>query len=164
MNHAKYKLKDQQSAIVRKNSGLVEYKGIEYMHATKVVKVWKMSISLLHIRYQTFCGLYLGLPGTPRLKPTSEGRDLVSINMAEKGGRTFLNVFRPAKMEPPIHVEYLRSGGAYILILTSFSASFFTSLSNRSPKPVESRLVCHHVKTEKIQTFTQGTTPAENDI
>ena len=25
---------------------------------------------------------------------------------------TFLNVFKPAKMDPPIHVEYLRSGGA----------------------------------------------------
>jgi hypothetical protein len=24
----------------------------------------------------------------------------------------FLNVLRPAKMDPPIHVEYFRSGGA----------------------------------------------------
>lgn len=27
-----------------------------------------------------------------------------------------LNVFKPAKIEPPIHVLYLRSGGAAILI------------------------------------------------
>lgn len=25
---------------------------------------------------------------------------------------TFLNAFRPAKIDPPIHVEYFRSGGA----------------------------------------------------
>lgn len=25
---------------------------------------------------------------------------------------TFLKVFKPAKIDPPIHVEYLRSGGA----------------------------------------------------
>jgi ribosomal protein S24E len=47
----------------------------------------------------------------------------------------FLNAFRPARMEPPIQVEYLRSGGAYILILTSLSASRFTSLRRRSPYP-----------------------------
>lgn len=41
-------------------------------------------------------------------------------------------------MEPPIHVLYLRSGGAYILILRSFKASFLTSESNRSPKPLQS--------------------------
>lgn len=45
-------------------------------------------------------------------------------------------------MEPPIHVEYLRSGGAYILILTSFKANFLTSFRRRSPNPKrrESRL------------------------
>ena len=35
----------------------------------------------------------------------------------------------------PIHVEYFRSGGAYILILISFRASFLISFSNRSPNP-----------------------------
>lgn len=48
---------------------------------------------------------------------------------------TFLNVLKPAKIEPPIHVEYLRSGGAYILILTSLSASRLTSAKSLSPKP-----------------------------
>ena len=52
-------------------------------------------------------------------------------------GRTFLKVLRPARIEPPIQVEYLRSGGAYILILTSLSASFLTSFSRRSPNPSE---------------------------
>lgn len=50
---------------------------------------------------------------------------------------TFLNVLRPARMEPPIHVEYFLSGGAYIFILTSFSAIFLTSFSRRSPNPIK---------------------------
>lgn len=41
-------------------------------------------------------------------------------------------------MEPPIQVLYLRSGGAYILILISFKANFLTSESRRSPKPLQS--------------------------
>src|ERR1700722_2327351 len=51
---------------------------------------------------------------------------------------TFLKVFKPAKIDPPIQVEYFRSGGAYIFILTSFSANFLTSLRRRSPKPTRS--------------------------
>ena len=47
----------------------------------------------------------------------------------------FLKVSRAARMEPPIHVEYSRSCGADILILTSFGVSFFISESSRSPNP-----------------------------
>lgn len=36
---------------------------------------------------------------------------------------TFLNVLNPAKILPPIQVEYFLSGGAKILILISFTAS-----------------------------------------
>ena len=36
-------------------------------------------------------------------------------------------VLRPAKMLPPIHVEYLRSGGAEILIFMSGGARRFIS-------------------------------------
>lgn len=35
---------------------------------------------------------------------------------------TFLNVFNPAKILPPIQVEYFRSGGAQILIFNSSPA------------------------------------------
>ena len=48
---------------------------------------------------------------------------------------TFLKVLRPAKILPPIHVEYFLSGGAKILILISFTANLCTSCSNLSPKP-----------------------------
>lgn len=48
---------------------------------------------------------------------------------------TFLNVLKPARIEPPIQVEYFRSGGAKILIFSSLIASFFVSFSSRSPKP-----------------------------
>ena len=48
---------------------------------------------------------------------------------------TFLNVLRPAKMLPPIHVLYLRSGGAKILMRMSLMASRCSSCSSRSPKP-----------------------------
>ena len=48
---------------------------------------------------------------------------------------TFLNVLRPARMLPPVHVVYMRSGGANILILMSFTASRCTSWSNRLPNP-----------------------------
>ena len=36
------------------------------------------------------------------------------VQMVGQGQKriTFLNVLRPAKIEPPIHVEYFRSGGA----------------------------------------------------
>ena len=39
-------------------------------------------------------------------------------------------------MLPPIQVEYLRSGGAKIFILMSLTASFWTSVKSRSPKPL----------------------------
>jgi len=47
----------------------------------------------------------------------------------------FLKVASEAKMDPPIHVEFIRSGGAQILILVSRGANFLTSESKRSPKP-----------------------------
>jgi len=53
---------------------------------------------------------------------------------------TFLNVLNPAKMLPPIHVEYLRSGGAKILMRMSLTATRCTSDSRRSPKPLVSVL------------------------
>lgn len=40
---------------------------------------------------------------------------------------TFLNVLRPAKILPPIQVEYFLSGGAKILILISLTANRCTS-------------------------------------
>lgn len=49
--------------------------------------------------------------------------------------QTFLKVLRPARMLPPVHVVYLRSGGAKILIRISLTASLWTSCSNRSPNP-----------------------------
>jgi len=78
---------------------------------------------------RVFLILFRGNPHLERL----------SIFFSPKGGLglTFLKVLRPAKIEPPIHVEYLRSGGAYILILTSFKASFLTSFKRRSPKPTD---------------------------
>ena len=51
---------------------------------------------------------------------------------------TFRKVLRPARILPPIHVLYFRSGGAKILILMSFTASLCTSCNNRSPKPLVS--------------------------
>lgn len=48
---------------------------------------------------------------------------------------TFLNVLRPARMLPPVHVVYFRSGGAYILILMSLTARRWTSCNNLSPNP-----------------------------
>lgn len=53
---------------------------------------------------------------------------------------TLRNVLRPARMLPPIHVEYLRSGGAKILMRMSLTASFCSSVSRRSPKPLVSVL------------------------
>lgn len=49
---------------------------------------------------------------------------------------TFLKVLSPAKILPPIHVEYFLSGGAKILILISFTANLCTSCNNLSPKPL----------------------------
>jgi len=40
------------------------------------------------------------------------------------------------KMEPPIHTEYLRSGGAMILIVIESGASAFTSFCTRSGMPL----------------------------
>ena len=79
---------------------------------------------------------------------------------------TFLKVLRPARMEPPIHVEYLRSGGAYILILTSLSASFFTSFSRRSPKPVENANVRNgrYTGNEKRRAPAECAAAAQDDV
>jgi len=60
---------------------------------------------------QTFCGSRLDLPGIPLLIPTSGG----GLSEGPRWGQrshTFVKAFRPARIEPPIHVEYLRSGGA----------------------------------------------------
>lgn len=53
---------------------------------------------------------------------------------------TFLNVLRPAKILPPIQVEYFLSGGAKIFIRMSLTASLCTSVKRRSPKPLVSVL------------------------
>lgn len=58
--------------------------------------------------------------------------------------RTFRNVLRPARIDPPIQVLYLRSGGAKILIFISLTASLRTSLSSRSPKPRHKSVGDHH--------------------
>src|SRR4051812_45224308 len=44
-------------------------------------------------------------------------------------------VDREARMEPPIHTEYLRSGGATTLILMAAGASAVSSLVRRSAMP-----------------------------
>lgn len=49
---------------------------------------------------------------------------------------TLRKVLRPARILPPIHVLYLRSGGAKILMRMSFTASRWTSCNKRSPKPL----------------------------
>ena len=51
-----------------------------------------------------------------------------------------LNVLKPAKILPPIHVVYLRSGGAVMRIFMSLTARVFSSLRRRSPKPFVSVL------------------------
>ena len=58
--------------------------------------------------------------------------------VAGENGLTFRNVLNPAKMLPPIHVLYLRSGGAKILMRVSLAASRCISCSSRSPKPLVS--------------------------
>merc|ERR1712098_519287 len=45
------------------------------------------------------------------------------------------NVLRDDRMEPPIHTEYLRSGGAMILIVIESGANAFTSFCTRSGMP-----------------------------
>lgn len=47
---------------------------------------------------------------------------------------TFLNVFKPARMPPPIHVVYFRSEGALTLIFISSTASLLISRIKRSGK------------------------------
>jgi len=49
-----------------------------------------------------------------------------------------LKVARDARMEPPIHVESIRSGGAWILIFVWSGRSDRSSLRRRSPKPGKS--------------------------
>lgn len=53
---------------------------------------------------------------------------------------TFLNVLKPAKILPPIQVEYFLSGGAKIFIRMSLTANRCTSVKRRSPKPLVSVL------------------------
>jgi len=60
--------------------------------------------------------------------------------------RTFRNVLRLARIDPPIHVLYLRSGGAKILIFISLTAILRTSLSRRSPNPGHKLVSDHHPK------------------
>lgn len=48
---------------------------------------------------------------------------------------TFRKVLNPAKMLPPIQVEYFLSGGAKILMRISLTANFCSSVKRRSPKP-----------------------------
>ncbi len=49
---------------------------------------------------------------------------------------TFRNVLNPAKILPPIQVEYFLSGGAKILIRISFTANRCTSCNSLSPNPL----------------------------
>lgn len=72
------------------------------------------------------------------IKISKHFSSLISFDRAHQ--HTFLNVLSPAKILPPIHVEYLRSGGAKILIRISLTASRCTSCSNLSPKPFVSVL------------------------
>ena len=60
---------------------------------------------------QTFCGSRLDPPGIPPPIPTSRGGFSEDPPQSQRS-RTFVKAFRPARIEPPIHVEYLRSGGA----------------------------------------------------
>ncbi len=56
-------------------------------------------------------------------------------NLTINTSHTFLKVLSPARILPPIHVEYFLSGGAKILILMSFTANLCTSCNSLSPKP-----------------------------
>jgi hypothetical protein len=60
---------------------------------------------------RTFCESRLDLPGTPLRTPTST-KGLSNGLPWNKNLPTLVKALRPARMEPPIHVEYLRSGGA----------------------------------------------------
>ena len=50
----------------------------------------------------------------------------------------FLKVASEARMDPPIHVDRILSGGAQILMRVSLGASRRTSDSRRSPNPSKS--------------------------
>lgn len=83
----------------------------------------------------------------------------------------FLNVLSPARMDPPIQVLYLRSGGALMRILVSRSASFFTSCSNRSPNPAAHEEDCASAQmNDKMQsyrdwlTLDESPSSAEHDV
>jgi len=52
-----------------------------------------------------------------------------------KEGTTFRKVPNPARIEPPIHVVYFRSGGAKILIFVPLTARRSNSFLTRWPKP-----------------------------
>jgi hypothetical protein len=72
----------------------------------------------------------------PSLPTSAHACQLYPRIMATRLGLTFLNVLRPARMLPPVHVVYMRSGGASILILMSFTASLCTSCNNLLPNPL----------------------------
>lgn len=80
----------------------------------------------------------------------------------------FLNVLSPARMDPPIQVEYLRSGGALIRILVSRSASFLTSCRRRSPNPARTsarqRLPGEGGTRDGGRTLDERATTAEDDV
>jgi len=50
------------------------------------------------------------------------------------------NVEREAKIEPPIQTEYLRSGGAMILIFIELGAKEVISFCIRSAIPVDNKM------------------------
>jgi hypothetical protein len=72
----------------------------------------------------------------------------------------FLKVANAARIDPPIQVLYFLSGGANILIFVSFGADNFTSLSKRSPNPVnmmnqrqETRTIQNEIVRENNKTL-----------
>jgi len=75
----------------------------------------------------------------PHLRPGQVNKQETSQNLG-KDNHTFLNVLNPARILPPIHVEYFLSGGAKIFILISLTATRCTSVRRRSPKPLVSVL------------------------
>lgn len=77
----------------------------------------------------------------------------------------FLNVLRPARIEPPIQVEYLRSGGAEMRIFVSRSASFLTSCNSRSPKPVrECERLYSLARERRGRTLGEGRAAREDNV
>ena len=59
-------------------------------------------------------------------------------------------------MDPPIHTEYLRSGGAMILIFIVGGASCTISFCIRSAIPVGEKMNVVSVASEKLESCTYG--------